>query len=348
MSFRRHPKRVFCLGAVVLGLMTILFCGALLAQPFSLTSLIQKSDVIVVGAVRTVHQTGTTEVRVGAERLSATNFQAEVQVDRILKGACPESLAIVRFLIPKSAGFVGYTGVGAPSYRTLFLRKVENYFVFADPAFPSLPGVSHVGLPAFSDVISGVINELSQVLASQKTTEMDKLEAIFGVQSVPAPDATKVLRAQLDGSPAVRAAAIAALIERNDLSALVAAQELLMNPPPQTPNYLLNNIASAIARGIRDEGAIPVLNTLLRSRDIATRRAASDALRKTGSTRALSALAKALNDSDSEVRYYAVIGLAEITNQPEWRPLMDDFKAHENKFLQRVSKIPPERDPEAG
>jgi hypothetical protein len=46
-----------------------------------------------------------------------------------------------------------------------------------------------------------------------------------------------------------------------------------------------------------------------------------------------SLLVASLRDSDFETRYYAVVGLAEITRQKDWRPLMDQFKANQGRYL---------------
>jgi hypothetical protein len=40
-----------------------------------------------------------------------------------------------------------------------------------------------------------------------------------------------------------------------------------------------------------------------------------------------------LGDSDTKVRYFSVVGLAEITGQLEWRPNPDDFAASSTKYL---------------
>jgi hypothetical protein len=40
-----------------------------------------------------------------------------------------------------------------------------------------------------------------------------------------------------------------------------------------------------------------------------------------------------LGDPDTKVRYFSVVGLAEITGQPEWRPKPDDFAAFGTKYV---------------
>jgi hypothetical protein len=49
---------------------------------------------------------------------------------------------------------------------------------------------------------------------------------------------------------------------------------------------------------------------------------------------ALKALATALDDDDVEVRYTAVMGLAETTGQKGWGPSMPAFVEDEQRYLQ--------------
>ena len=57
----------------------------------------------------------------------------------------------------------------------------------------------------------------------------------------------------------------------------------------------------------------------------------------------LTALARALDDSDQQVRYSAVAGLAEITGETKWMPSIPLFKEDESPYLahwhERVSKL---------
>jgi HEAT repeat protein len=78
---------------------------------------------------------------------------------------------------------------------------------------------------------------------------------------------------------------------------------------------------------------VPTLATLLKQGDVRVRRAAALALVNTASPSALAPLAQALDDRDHEVRYLAVIGLAEITGQNDWRPSADTFREREADYL---------------
>lgn len=314
------------------------FASALAAAPtrsFNLRSQVEAAEVVAVGGVGSVRQVGTGQVGIGDRSFPATLFETEVRVDRVLKGTEVPQRVIVRFSIPISpAGGIGYTGVAASSYRMLFLRWAADHFEFANPFYPSLPATSQPSLSPSVDSLGAVVYELGQVIGAVRASEMDKLEAIYRLETESSPAVTEILRGQFAASnPRIRAEATSALLQQNYVPALPVARDLLMNPPSSIPNYMLTNLASAIGRGIRDERAIPSLRMLLGAPEIEARRAAALALRNTGSQRAIPALTLALHDGDVEVRYYGVIGLAEITGQSEWRPLMEDFKTDESRYL---------------
>ena len=78
---------------------------------------------------------------------------------------------------------------------------------------------------------------------------------------------------------------------------------------------------------------MPSLTRLLGAQETETRRAAAAALAHSGSRAALEPLSLALNDADAQVRYNAVVGLADLTGQSDWRPNMDVFQSEEDKYL---------------
>jgi hypothetical protein len=60
---------------------------------------------------------------------------------------------------------------------------------------------------------------------------------------------------------------------------------------------------------------------------------AAAALRHTGVDAAMEPLSIALQDSDREVRYQAVLGLATITGKAEWGPTLNLFERDEQRYL---------------
>jgi HEAT repeat protein len=137
----------------------------------------------------------------------------------------------------------------------------------------------------------------------------------------------------------------AALLERNDISGLPISEDALTKQASTVPGYLIHNLDYAISQGVHDDRAIPVLARLLLLPEVETRRAAASALWHTHSRSAVSGLIQALNDEDFEVRYYGVVGLAEITGELEWHPNMEVFHQDETKYLQHWREWSNANDP---
>jgi HEAT repeat protein len=79
--------------------------------------------------------------------------------------------------------------------------------------------------------------------------------------------------------------------------------------------------------------AVPTLSELLVSPDAEVRRAVASSLMHIRSPEAINLMISLLDDSDFEARYYVVVGLAETTDQMDWRPNMDNFRGDESKYL---------------
>jgi HEAT repeat protein len=117
----------------------------------------------------------------------------------------------------------------------------------------------------------------------------------------------------------VKLTAAAALLAHGDISVLSIAEGTLMEPQATIDGEVRQNLLSAIYEGVNNKKAIPILTRLLDSSDVQVRRVAAMALRNTKSEEAIDDLTLALSDNDFEVRYYGVIGLAEITGQNDWQ-----------------------------
>jgi HEAT repeat protein len=77
-----------------------------------------------------------------------------------------------------------------------------------------------------------------------------------------------------------------------------------------------------------------MLVRLLKSPSAEIRSAAAEGLWRTRSQEAVVPLLSMLVDPDAKVRYFSVVGLAEITGQLEWRPNPDDFAASGKNYVQ--------------
>ena len=310
--------------------------GAAGGAAISLPELVDSADVIVIGRVQGVRESSSSaDVEIRGKLFRAKVMIGEVVVDKIIKGNPGENKLIFHFSLPISpAGGVGYRGIPNESYRLVFLKRSEGDYDFASPYYPSFPAVRDAPIQG-ETATDQAVSQMSMVVRSPHSSRDDKLAALFALQQVNTPVVSAALHDSLTTDDNVlRLSIAAALLERNDLSALEVGEDALTHPQPEVPTYILENLSSAISKGVKDEHAIPALSRILRkSPDAAARRAAAFALWATESRSAIKPLVGALADSDFEVRYYAVIGLAEITNQSEWRPLMDEFKSNEERYL---------------
>ena len=124
------------------------------------------------------------------------------------------------------------------------------------------------------------------------------------------------------------------LLLQGDASTLKFIKQIFLTRP--RISVPLNNqeiLGNAMAFHLKDPAAIPDLEELLEVSSVSIRRGAAGALRGTGSPQAVKGLVKALEDTDSEVRYWAVSGLAEIINKGEGRPSAERFKSCESDYI---------------
>jgi len=192
--------------------------------------------------------------------------------------------------------------------------------------------------------IDKVIAAIKEVLSSPEATLDQKKRTIFFLSHSKRASGTAALHEALnDSTREVQISAAAALLQRNDTTGLGVAKETLLHGSQITSTELRQNLIYAIAEGIKDPKALPTLGELLVSPDAEVRRAVASSLMHIRSPEAINLMISVLDDSDFEARYYAVVGLAETTDQMHWRPNMDHFRGDESKYLKhwRDWKTPP-------
>jgi hypothetical protein len=297
-----------------------------------LAALISRADVIVTGELVSLTQSGTSMVAMPEGARTAKVMLADISVDQVLKGYLGTPRATVRYVWPEE--WNGYGGLPQHRYRLVFLRRSSGTtYELVSPYYPSLAAVPGSTVQGSSDV-DRVASSLGAVVMSEGASPADQIEAIGALAMLTSPEIVSPLRYALNRTDvSVRLSAAAALLQHNDMAALEPAEVAIRSSGLEIPSYLRHNLLYAISEGVRDERAIPTLSRLFSLRDDETRRAVVTALRHTGSRVAIGTFLVALDDPDFAVRYYAVVALAEITGQTEWRPLMEDFKANEQHYL---------------
>jgi hypothetical protein len=317
---------------VALATVVLAVCSSGIPIPMlDLRALGDASDAILVGEVLDVWRIDRGVMAIRDHSMSVDTMEARFRVDRVIKGDAGHEIRF-RFLLPEFG--MGYHGVAQNSYRLVFLKQTAESTTFTSPYYPSFPATaSHVSESGAT--FDKVVSEIAAALEAASTSDNDRQVAIWTLRTVSTSTATRALRfaARNSNSSRVTLTAVAALLARGDISEISLAEQVLTQAEAPQEDELRQNLLAAIYEGVNTEQAIPTLRHLLGSSDVKVRRVVVMAMRNTKSISVFPDLSRALNDSDFEVRYYAVVGLAEITGQNEWRPLMDRFRSDEERYL---------------
>jgi hypothetical protein len=299
-----------------------------------LKALADDADLVLVGRVIDHEESQRTTLGPLEGNLPAQVMRIRVGVEKVFKGQT--NVSVISFkLVVDSAG-IGYRDAPRGQFGVFFLRRAQEGYEVLDPYHPFVPAAP--GAPQQGgNCLDKVVAELAHVFDLHDTSVQSRWvrwEAVKALESVPTPQATAALKAAThDPEPLVRIWAISALLNRGDTSMLEEVEKLGPIPPDPHVINLTGQLTSAMAR-IADKRAIPSLARLLQSRDVNIRRGAAMALRNTRDSAAIKPLTEALFDSDREVQYQAVIGLAEITGAPsEWSPASGTFDKDPKKYL---------------
>jgi hypothetical protein len=305
---------------------------ASLVPALILENLTRDADLIVAGEIRAVREETPTTIDINGFSTPARHLAAELRVYRTIKGKFDQPSLSFQFFLPEVSPI--YEDIVAGQFGLFFLRaERQRQYTVLDPYHPSV--VASPDAPTVTgNNFDRVVAEVAGVLTSMTTSVEQRRQAIDVLNKVKTPTATQVLRkAANESNTTVRLEAVAALLLRNDISSLDVAEDALLRLPQTDRDPTLQKIAFALKDGVQDLRAIPSLTRLLRAADVQTRRAAASALRHTGVTNAIEPLSNALEDSDREVRYHAVMGLALITKDYEWGTALDRYEANEDHYL---------------
>lgn len=315
--------------------MVILSSLSAMARPvpsLNLPVLTREADYIVVGQVIALREEGRVNINEQGQSIPARQMIATLRVDRVLKGQATLTTISIRFFLPEAP--LGYKGIAAAQFGMFFLRETSQQgYAVLNPYHPFI--VAAPDTP-FRDgnILDQVIAEVIQVLVTSRVSPNERKQAIdilSGIETAATTAALQQAARNLDIS--LRLQAAAALLRRSDITVLNMVGDALLHPPQNIERNLLSSLAFAIQDGVKDPQAIPMLTKLLKASDVQTRRGAAAALRHTRVDVAIEPLSIALQDSDREVRYHAVLGLATITGQTEWGPTFNLFEQDEQRYL---------------
>lgn len=309
------------------------FCASVVDGTFvhaiDVAALVASSDVIVSGTAASVTEEGRATINTACGSLAGKKLLLVLLPDETIKGAPETATVPVELVIPDAPCAI--RGVPPQQYGIFFLQQAGSLYKFSDPLYPYLPAVQS-GLPSNSPPLDRVVVKLGEVLTHEHSTNPEVLSSLGALSTISTKSATETLRGACDKTSGdLRLLIASTLVSRNDRTGLDVIEKALLHPSTE-PNYPFVNMAASLA-GLKDPQAIPALKRLLQTNEPHITKGVAIALRQSGSADAEEPLSHLLNDNDKLVRYYAVVGLGEITRQDDWTPAFDEFQKNEAKYL---------------
>jgi hypothetical protein len=287
----------------------------------------EQSDVVALGTIPSLSR-GNPTTFVFAGRVAPGHVMSgSLTVAEVLKGATPTDVHL-EFTAADERTTFGSVPVG--SVRLYFLKHAGEHFTFTDPYYPSIVGARGAALKG--SVIDKVAATVARVMTVSEASRSERVEALGILGSLRSDESITGLLSSLQSPDrSLRLSAAGNLLRLNDLRGLSPAVAALMASDGMDAQANYDLIRGVM--GLKDPAGAPLVIQLLGCPDKFVRRAAVSGLISMGSRSAIAGLGKALYDADVEVRESAVGGLADLTNQGEWHPSMDLYRADESKYL---------------
>ena len=304
-----------------------------------LSGLIRQADVIVVARAfnltdlgRTTDQSQTDCAPCGPQHQLAVTLH----IKRLIYGQPQQSDLTVKYLVGEQPnGKAEYSELVDSDYRLFFLKSGDGQnYLFADQYYPFLVALNEP--PA--EMLGGTpydraVAEITNVLVSPTASSDNRIRAVSSLEFAKTRQALLALRkASEDPDVRVRYYSMASLFRHNDITKINDGVDVLLHRAASLDRSLVDTLRAGIDVGVRDPGAIPALDRLLKSPNPEDRRSAVGALNRMGpGGRAL--LTKALDDDDQKVRFAAVTGLATVTGETDGMPSLELFQKDELHYL---------------
>jgi hypothetical protein len=273
-----------------------------------------KADVVCNCVVRTLKVAGERIIERAGSSLTIQHLTATVEIVEPYKADRSGRMLLLEFEKQIPPTLASLPEVQQGEMAVMFLRETASSYVFADPFLAAVPfrelphQAGDLGLKKLQDALGAVLR------LQNRGDQIHALELLEGFDTL-SPDAIPTLTLLSHSSdPEIALWAFAVLLKAKDTEGL---QEILGNLDAYLNSHngesspaALNSISNEL-RSIDNPMCLRSIETLAGSKLVTVRRGAMEALRTMKSPEAAATLAARLDDSDSYVRYLAVISLAE-------------------------------------
>lgn len=296
--------------------------------------LASQSTEIVRGRVLEVRASGTIQKQTGSGLLTFYNKNALFQVDSVLKGKVEANPITVEFL--ENPEIPALT-LEQDEYALLFLTNgPSGAYTFADPQVGKMP-ITSAGVPSLelAQTTAGKLEAVLLASLSDPNPEIARaaLEQMANLEHI---QSTQPIRdIATSGPPEFQGLAYIALLRLGDYSLLSQAIRFVEAPAQDlSEQRRQSGVAHAIG-DIKSKSVLPALHSLLASPDVDLRRNAARALRAMADPSSAPFFVRALDDTDADVQYDAVMGLAALAGPaPDNAPARDVFDKNPGKYLE--------------
>ncbi len=290
----------------------------------------------------------TKEMRAG-KIVIVQSVEATMQITDVYKGQTiePNQELVVRFT--SEIPITGNTGASvAKNERGLMflLHTADGKYSFADPYLGAVP---LNGLPSSSEGI-GIVklqNALVQDLSKSGVEEQGEvLNLLQGIRGTSDQESTVLQQTSLSTSTTIAFKSIAVLMKSNPVLA-TARLAYRMRQGDTSPDGLVSAILTTQLTAITNPEAKHNLEELTGIGKSDIRSSAVFALRHVGDRASVPVLIRVLDDMDEEVKYQAVIALAEITGlDGEYAPNMEVFSKNPNMYIKKWKEWSSDQTPD--
>jgi HEAT repeats len=311
--------------------------SALPIPMLEVSKLIDGANTIVIGKI----------ARVRGSRAYDSSQEIEVVVERVVRADAISVGSALRITLPVSGPMESHISVGG--YGLFFAKcPVTGNCAPVSVTYPSLLTIPGAASPQVESkgVVAQVIDELIRVLVVDDSVLISSAspgqqamrlreDTIEAFTTIPRDFAVPALLAAIGQSSSVtkNMAVTAALVQLGEYSTLAQVESEMLQDNDENQSLRLSIAYSVYSNSTRPQSLIAPMTRWLKAKEVVVRRAAADVLRDIHSAETIRPLATlALYDSDRDVRYFAVFGLAEATGRGDAMSL-ELFKASETRYV---------------
>lgn len=289
----------------------------------------EASDVVCSGRVDSLRVLEEKEVQNGNGTLPLKRVLASVYVQDVYKANESLPSSIVVSFDEQVSGVTHMMPILEQDERAILFLKhssEDSTYVFTDrflgvTGFSSIPtGEGGSGLTRLESTLAEIVSE------NDRDDKINALQLLEGMENLQPGTLAQVATLSASPDPELAFDALAILIKAGAPGSIEKLVDYLKSYQGNGALFGLSNIGGDLDQ-IRNREDLPALEALTFSRLLVIRLGSMEAIRNIRDASSAPTLIRQLNDSDSTIRYIAVISLAEIFNKHgDYSPSMPEFR----------------------